>query len=139
MARATPLARHIVLRAPDGDVDWTLIELQGAIEPRNSTQSLDGVDIGSLVREEDGVPKLVMGRTQLEGEVVKLKKPLAIMSLVKPGNGSTEYHAAGVVRQKLVFKTRPVPVVSKPTGLSGPSMCGAKRTRADASAPAACD
>ena len=52
-----------------------------------------------------------MGKMMLEGEVVKLKKPLAIMSLVKEDDGAkTEYHAAGVVRQKLVFKTRPVPV-----------------------------
>ena len=51
-----------------------------------------------------------MGRMQLEGELVKLKKPLAIMSLNKQDDGATEYHAAGVVREKLVFKTRPVPV-----------------------------
>jgi hypothetical protein len=137
---AAPATRHIVLRAPEGEVDWTLIELQGAIEPRNSTQSLDGVNIGTLVRDDDGVPKIVMGRTQLEGSVVKLKKPLAIMSLVKPSDGSTEYHAAGVVRQKFVFKARSVPVpVTKPADLSGPSMCGAKRTRADAAVPTACD
>ena len=74
-----------------------------------------------------------MGKMQLEGEVVKLKKPMAIMTLVKPEDGTTEYHAAGIVRQKIVFKTRPVPVIAKPTG---PSLCGGKRARADP-APAA--
>lgn len=68
-----------------------------------------------------------MGKMQLEGEVVKLKKPLAIMSLQKD-DGATEYHAAGVVRQKFVFKTRPVPVVIKATDSSS-SVCGTKRAR----------
>lgn len=76
----------------------------------------------------DEAPRLVMGKMQLEGELVKLKKPLAIMSLVKPEEGAAEYHIAGVVRQKFVFKARPVPVITKPTG---PSVCGAKRARAE--------
>ena len=72
-----------------------------------------------------------MGKMQLEGQVVKLKKPLAIMTLRKPDDSSTEYHVAGTVRQKLVFKTRPVPVISKAAAPAGPSLCGTKRTRAD--------
>ena len=87
--------------------------------------------------QNGGAPKLVMGKTQLEGTCVKLKKPLAIMTLDKT-DSSTEYRAVGVVRQKIVFKTRPVPIsqpVAKPTG---PSLCGGKRARADdpAKAPA---
>ena len=72
-----------------------------------------------------------MGRMQLEGELVKLKKPLAIMSLVKSEDGTTEYHAAGVVREKLVFKTRPVPVTKKVAAEPAPSLVGTKRTRAE--------
>ena len=64
----------------------------------------------SLCVQADGTPKLQLGKMQLEGKEVKLKKPLAIMSLVKREDGTSEYHAAGVVRQKVVFKTRPVPV-----------------------------
>ena len=130
-------SRAIVLRAPNGEAGWTLIELQGALESRaGATASLDGVEFGTLVQQvcarlfcdHDATPpcvlthvacasaqpgeppKLVMGKTELEGELVKLKKPLAIMSLVKPEGGHSEYHAAGIVRQKYVFKTRPVPV-----------------------------
>ena len=80
--------------------------------------------------QEGEPPKLVMGRMQMEGELVKLKKPLAIMSLVKPEDGSTEYHAAGVVRSKVVFKTRPVPVITKSSSAAGSSLVGTKRTRA---------
>ena len=43
--------RSIVLRAPEGEVGWTLIELQGSMEPRNGTMSLDGVEFGTLVHE----------------------------------------------------------------------------------------
>ena len=71
-----------------------------------------------------------MGKMQLEGEVVKLKKPLAIMSLVKPDESTTEYHAAGIVRRKIVFKTRPVPVVTKPAS-EATSLVGGKRARVD--------
>ncbi len=51
-----------------------------------------------------------MGKQQLEGSIVKLKKPLVVMTL-QSEEGGREYHAAGVVRQKFVFKTRPVPAV----------------------------
>ena len=40
----------ILLRAPDGEVDWTIIELQGTVEPRNGL-SLDNVELGSLKRD----------------------------------------------------------------------------------------
>ena len=64
-------------------------------------------------------------------EVVKLKKPLAIMSLAKPNEDSTEYHVAGVVRQKFVFKSRPVPVLAKVAAVVNTSLCGTKRVRTD--------
>jgi hypothetical protein len=153
----------IVLRAAEGEVGWTLVELQGTIESRAGT-SLDGVEFGKLVREvhcqiklnhcvslrlpsslvdnacllsgvsmsQGGKPRLVMGKMQLEGQEVKLKKPLAIMSLVAREDGTSEYHTAGVVRSKAVFKTRPVPVSRPPLPKTppGPGSVGSKRTRA---------
>ena len=73
---------------------------------------------------------MIMGKMQLEGTEVKLKKPLAIMSLDKPEEGSTAYHMAGVVRQKLVFRTRPVPA-SRPPIPEPNTLCGSKRARSD--------
>eukprot|EP00967_Tisochrysis_lutea_P117627 scaffold190376_cov35-Tisochrysis_lutea.AAC.2 len=55
----------------------------------------------------------------MPGVWVKLKKPLAVLSKVMDGDsqqveliGSApcEYHAIGVIREKLVFKTRPTPI-----------------------------
>ena len=63
------------------------------------------------------MPKLRIGKMQLEGKEVTLKKPLAIMTLVKPEDGSPEYHAAGIVRRKYVFTARPVPT-SRPAVLA---------------------
>lgn len=63
-----------------------------------------------------------MGKTQLEGQRVPLKRPIAVMTLQKPDDGSREYHAVGIVRTKLVFKTRPVPLArSEPMTMPGNS------------------
>jgi hypothetical protein len=40
----------IVLRAPDGEVGWSLVELQGTLEPRHGG-SLDGIEFATLQRE----------------------------------------------------------------------------------------
>lgn len=154
MTSAAGSSSSILLKAEDGENAWILIELQGTIESRNGL-SLDGVEFARLNREvccvhvqsfsvvstdrivlhsQGGVPKLIMGKMQLEGTEVKLKKPLAIMTLIKPDDGSTQYHTAGVVRQKLVFKTRPVPA-SRPPLPEPSTQCGSKRARVDGANP----
>ena len=46
----------IVMRAPDGEVGWTLIELQGTIESR-SGGTLDGMQFARLVHEVRDAPR----------------------------------------------------------------------------------
>ena len=82
---------------------------------------------------QGGAPKLLIGKNKLEGEEVKLKKPIAVMTLRKEEEGSREYHAMGIVRSKLVFKHRPVPA-SRPASVAQAAP-GRKRTRADEPAP----
>lgn len=162
----TPVATsQIVLRAPEGEVGWMMIDMQGTLESRNG-QPLDGVEFGQLIREvrrrcpqetlascdalmsarievtsadflpcvtsQDGIPKLVMGKNQLEGSEVKFKKPLAVMDLVKLEDGTSEYQLKGVIRSKVVFKARPVP---RNDPLE-PSTVGSKRTRSEDDAAA---
>lgn len=68
---------------------------------------------------------LIFGKQKIEGGWTKLKKPLAIMVKVEGTEGSVcEYHARGVVRQKLVFKCRPKPIISSSVAMS-------KRVRLD--------
>ena len=153
---ATATNTQIMMRAPEGEVGWVMIDMQGTLETRNG-QPLDGVEFGTLIREvrhkcatslfphfcrcarltclsscrplcvapQDGIPKLVMGKTQLEGSEVKFKKPLAVMDLVKLEDGHSEYQLKGVIRSKVVFKARPVPRADP----LEPSTIGYKRTR----------
>ena len=46
-----PPSQPILLRAPNGEVAWTLIELQGAIESRNGAASLDGIEVRKLTEQ----------------------------------------------------------------------------------------
>jgi hypothetical protein len=80
-----------------------------------------------------GVPKLVIGKSRMFGKWVKLKKPIAVMAQQPRATDSAdrEYHAAGIVRHKLVFSDRPDPIITaivKPTS---------KRARAMAPKPVA--
>jgi len=117
-----PPLKCLKLRAPNGEEEWTCVELQGVIEPRTSGVSLDGVEFGRLEHDGDGSSgdcTLVVGKQQLKGRIIKLKKPLAVMTLEEDGK---EYHVQGVVRQKFVFTKRPepalVPQVASPAARS---------------------
>ena len=154
-ASAAQPTTSLVLRAPDGEKAWTLIELQGLIESRTGG-TLDGMEFAKLTNEvraptpltirahipvtraavrgaansQGGVPRLTMHKNQLEGEMVELKNPLAIMTLQKPEDGSKEYHAIGIVRQKLVFKARPYPIARPQQCVVSPATShGNKRAR----------
>ena len=50
MAELSAPPASLVLRAPEGELGWTLIELQGTIESR-SGGSLDGLNFAQLVHE----------------------------------------------------------------------------------------
>ena len=43
-------SHSIVLRAPTGELEWTLIEIQGTLESRNG-QPLDGMEFAQLKRD----------------------------------------------------------------------------------------
>ena len=125
------MAHQMFVRAPEGEVGWSLVELQGAIESRDG--ALDGLEFAQLERQPNGAPLLLVGTQAFEGQWVALKKPLAVTSKQPGAPGATgcEYHVKGVVRSKLVFKTRPVPrmrpVASKP--LADEAGAATKRVR----------
>ena len=131
LAAVAMTAHQLLLRAPAGEVGWSLVELQGAIESRDG--ALDGLEFAQLERQANGTPLLVVGTQAFEGQWVSLKKPLAVMSKQPGAPDATgcEYHAKGVVRSKLVFKTRPTPrarpAIAQPS--AEPATTGAKRVR----------
>ena len=78
--------------------------------------------------QDDGEPRLIMGKNQLVGEEVKLKKPLVVTELSRADNDGREYRVVGVVREKVVFQNRPVPV-SRPQLPVVPETLASKRQR----------
>lgn len=123
------LSGHVVpLRAaPGAPPEWTLIELQVVLRALScrrlparaltsicgqgtleATGSMAGLDLGALRMEgKDAV--LRIGSHELAGKMVALPKPLAVTQRAVTG-GAIE--VVGVVRSKVVFKTRPTTVTT---------------------------
>ncbi|KAI0312935.1 Ctf8-domain-containing protein [Amylostereum chailletii] len=114
-----------------GSSELVLIELQGDIEVEGNRR---GQTVGKLTVDEDGKgkPTLRIGYHLLEGKVVSLPKPLAVLhrtSALPSHNLETEetsptpfqppsYTINAIVRKKLVFSKRPMPVVGSTSSFS---------------------
>eukprot|EP00092_Neocalanus_flemingeri_P010168 GFUD01010958.1.p1 GENE.GFUD01010958.1~~GFUD01010958.1.p1 ORF type:complete len:150 (-),score=37.18 GFUD01010958.1:95-505(-) len=114
-----------------------IIEMQGDLESRNK-EHLEGKFIGDLHYTKDGTPIIIIGHHILYGKVVVLDKPLVALEKIqvsKDGSDSlisgnsdgeemmdldaemetkTEYRVKSIIRKKLVFKTRPKPIIVVP-------------------------
>ncbi|KAI0695400.1 Ctf8-domain-containing protein [Cytidiella melzeri] len=107
-----------------GTDELVLIELQGALEVEGQTA---GQLVGKLDLETDPKkPTLLIGHHLLEGKLVNLAKPLGVMHKTsgKFDEGVDALHEVGsspppewdivaVVRRKMVFAKRPMPMVGR--------------------------
>lgn len=121
--------------------DWCIVEFQGQLVANEADgsagtadNSMKNVEIGKL-SYINGQPTLRIGNHQLTGKVVKLAKPLAILErvggsgaptiasgdaeeVVSPAVGEAkepappQYEVKGIARTRVLFATRPKPVLS---------------------------
>ncbi|KAF8917238.1 Ctf8-domain-containing protein [Mucidula mucida] len=113
-----------------------LVELQGTLDVESTYEGeRDGKLVGQLTLDDDlKRPTLRIGHHLLEGKIVTLKKPLAIMHKTRPnqlddddgfplddsddaGFSPTQkkvgWQAVAIVKRKVLFAKRPMPIVGK--------------------------
>lgn len=96
-----------------GSNELCLVEIQGSIAKIEGEETL----LGKLVQEENGKIYLLVGYQRLEGKVVQLKKPLAVLKRQNAESASqgdaatsTNLDLVDVCRKKIYFGTRPEPL-----------------------------
>ncbi|XP_018654447.1 hypothetical protein Smp_130740 [Schistosoma mansoni] len=87
-----------------------MIELQGDVLSKTDSP-LEGKNLGDLhFSQENGDPILFIGHHVLFGKVVALEKPMLVTKR-NTTSGSLQYDVVSVIRRKLLFKTRPKPII----------------------------
>ncbi|KAH9887638.1 Ctf8-domain-containing protein [Cubamyces lactineus] len=118
-----------------GTDELVLIDLQGALDVEGNK---DGQLVGKLrIDPATKKPTLLIGHHLLEGKLVTLPRPLGVLHRHDPAqtggsasmdvdesgqssNGSaTSWDIVAVVKRKMVFSKRPMPIVGKPCSSIG--------------------
>ncbi|KAI9091063.1 hypothetical protein K1719_028333 [Acacia pycnantha] len=104
--------------------EWAIVDVQGVVEAQPSFQDrLQNLEIGVLCRpSSQEVYTLTIGYHELTGSKVPLKKPTLVLKKIKQlgvdsdreNNCNVELHVVGIIRQRILFKTRPKALISKP-------------------------
>ena len=105
---------QIYVRRTEQGQELSLIEMQGDLESRLGTDvDLSGKFIGDMHFTKDNfTPILIIGHHILYGKSVKLEKPLVVMTKPQNQGQDTEYQVQTIIRNKLIFKARPKPIIA---------------------------
>ncbi|CAD5187244.1 unnamed protein product [Musa acuminata subsp. malaccensis] len=108
--------------------EWAIIELQGVVESQLAiSDQINGLEIGhlccsSLSSSSQLSYIFTVGYHELSGTKVQLKKPLLVLKKKAavdaagpefPASSATELEVIGIIRQKILFKTRPKALISR--------------------------
>ncbi|KAL2527263.1 Chromosome transmission fidelity protein 8 [Abeliophyllum distichum] len=118
---------HVKCGCGEGNCpEWAIVELQGTVEAQPSFQnSLQNLQIGILCRQSQENYTFSVGYHELTGAKVTLKKPMLVLKKIKLQNEEemgerdinslrVELDVIGIIRHKILFKTRPKALISKP-------------------------
>ncbi|XP_044270101.1 chromosome transmission fidelity protein 8 homolog [Tribolium madens] len=102
----------ILIKVPGGHLSshWAILELQGDLKSHSDT-SFEGKFIGDLHFTKSGTPVLIIGHHLMFGKEMKMEKPFALLEK-QNGDEGTEYMVKTIITRKIIFKTRPKPIVS---------------------------
>ncbi|KAL0128268.1 hypothetical protein PUN28_003495 [Cardiocondyla obscurior] len=105
----------------DGEIEtWAIVDLQGDLRFEKIDNKNDQL-IGDLHFTKNGVPILIIGIHVLHGKEIDLDKPLVVLErrrdttdemIEEEAAAKVEYFVKAIVRKKLLFKSRPKPIVT---------------------------
>uniref|UniRef100_A0A1E1X062 Putative microtubule associated complex n=1 Tax=Amblyomma aureolatum TaxID=187763 RepID=A0A1E1X062_9ACAR len=93
--------------------EWRIVELQGDLMMNDG--ALLGRYIGDLHYTKAGIPVLLVGHHILYGKEQDIEKPFLVIAKstaeAEPPRAK-EYLVRGIVTRKIIFRSRPKPIVS---------------------------
>ncbi|XP_050664564.1 chromosome transmission fidelity protein 8 homolog [Leptidea sinapis] len=98
-------------KSEGGVPEWAIVELQGLIQTKKDNLS-GPTTVGDLhYFTRNRHPVLILGHHVLNGKETKLEQPMAVLEKVEE-DGEMRYQVKAVVKKKLLFKSRPKPIIS---------------------------
>uniref|UniRef100_A0A2C9KNX9 Chromosome transmission fidelity protein 8 homolog n=1 Tax=Biomphalaria glabrata TaxID=6526 RepID=A0A2C9KNX9_BIOGL len=107
--------------------EWAIVELQGDLETRHPVP-LNHNFIGDLHFTHQDAPVLIIGHHILQGKVISLENPWAVLTKCSKANDSiisaedtsslshaahrSSYQVKAIIKRKILFKTRPKPIIA---------------------------
>lgn len=100
-----------LIQNAEGIQEWMGVELHGTITPQEG--SFDGKTLGTICWGDNNNIYMIIGNQTLEGKISKTDRPLLVIQKSDKTRDDEEKNATvkAVIRKKLVFKTRPRPLV----------------------------